>query len=449
MLAGANVLTGSVAIMSFSSLAVVMCLSGLIFITFLNSERQLLPKLTLPDEMEFSKKEEEFLQSLIDLPSATDAEIETIHLDEKVEERVFIRGRYYRDNPEYQHNIADRVANLETLLSGYARSMIAVVLQDTEEESSLSRRILKEIQDLFIPKFPSKSSEDTLCYYLNKCSEILQHHSCADFLILILENPGISHSIIQYLIDAFKDDVKGSYRLQSMLSSFNLWMHGFFLSENYEGVLKNYNRDLLTEEERSYIQKGNFIQLICNQISPQLLDQFLSLLSVPVESLSVLECCKKFTGINSDGYVKNDPSLRVVIDELNLRMSFCLNLPAVSSWSFRFVLAKNLSSILELSTFISQNRSVLMNNFFLLIEFLYSHKKYQSFIRGILHKAMPLSSWETLLHPIVHAIFDIGMVSTRELEVMASHLGIRFLDLTEIISSSRFLSQLLPDLFPG
>ncbi|VVT42783.1 hypothetical protein BOKEGFJH_00295 [Chlamydia avium] len=451
VLVGANVLTGAIAIISFFSLAVVTCLSGLIFITLLNSESQVLPSLVLPNEMEFSNEEQDFLQTLIDLPVDKDVqEVESPLLDERVDERVSIRVSYY-SHIDYKYDVRARVAALETVLEEHIRAIIAALLHDPGYDSDITKRILKEIRDLFIPKFTSTSNpETTLCYHLNRWGELLQQYSCADFLILVLDNPRISCLIVEQLISlssrrTSQDD--DSY-LESILCSFNLWMSGFFLSENYEKIVRDYNPSLLTEEVCSCIEEGNFVRLICNQLPTELLNKFISILPVSIESLSVRENSIRMSpGINSEDYVNNSPSLRVIIDELNLHMAFCLNLPSVSSWSFKFALAKNLSSIWDLRAFIKENRRVLMNNFFLLVEFLYSHKKYQSFIRQILSKAMPMPSWKTIFQHMIAGLFNSGIVGKRELEVMANHLGMSLLDLKEIISLNRFLEELLPNLF--
>ncbi|ANG66519.1 hypothetical protein JG731_02595 [Chlamydia gallinacea] len=449
VLVGANALSSTIAVMSLFSFTLITCLSGLVLIAFLNSQKQLLSKLVLSNDMEFSKEEKEFLQTLIDLPTKADPEeIETTYLNEKIEERVFIQGRYYRNTSDYKHNVAERVANLEKLLEEYVQTMITALLHDSREEG-LSRRILKEIQDLFVPKLSFRHSKLTLFYYLNKWSELLQKHSCADFLILILEKPEISCSIVEHVMNLSSawGAQKGISYLKSMLCSFNLWMFGFFLSENYKEVIEEYNKDLLTEEVRLCIEKGNFVQLICKQLPTELLNRFISILPVPLEALAISECYAEHPGINSEEYVNNDPALRMLMDELNLHIAFCLDLPSVSSWSFKFVLAKNLSSLWEFCAFVRKHQQTLLKNVFLLIEFLHSHKKYQSLIREILSKAMPISSWKALLQPLVSGMFRAGIINHRELRVMASHLGIHLLDLMEIISSSHFLEELLPELF--
>lgn len=443
-------LSSAVAVMSLFSFPVITCLSGLVFIAFLNSQKQLLSKLVLSNEMEFSKEEKEFLQTLIDLPAKADPkEIETAYLNEKLEERVFIHGRYYRNTSDYKHSVGERIANLEKLLEEYVRTIITALLPGTEPGHSLSERIFKEIQDLFVPKLSFSHSKTTLFFYLNKWGELLQQHSCADFLILILEKPEISCLIIEHLVNLSSTwgSQEGALYLKSTLCSFNLWMFGFFLSENYKEIVDEYNPNLLTEEVCLCIEKGNFAQLICKQLPAELLDRFTSILLVPVESLAISECYKELPEINSDDYVNNDPMLRILMDELNLHMAFCLDFPSVSSWSFKFVLAKNLSSLLEFCAFVRRHQQTLMKNIFLLIEFLHSHKKYQSFIRGILSKAMPISSWKSLLQPLVSGIFKAGIINQCELKVMANHLGIDLLNLIEIISSNHFLEKLLPELF--
>ncbi|WP_348664044.1 CT214 family putative inclusion membrane protein [Chlamydia vaughanii] len=451
VLVGSNVLACSIAVLCVASISLVFCLVGVILIALLNAEKWISPKIVLPDEIEFSSQEQEFLQSLVDLPVSEEIrEIMTPSISEDSFERVFIDVGYYRDNPAYKENIANRVAKLEQSLIDFSNAVIKVVIHSGRTSEDLIQRIIREIRDLFIPSFSSRQQETTLCYCLKSWVELLQQHSCVDFIVLILEKPHINRVLLEHLISlagTWEDQRGDPYYISAALQSFNLWLFGLFKGEKCIEMLEEYNADLLTEEVRSCLTNGNFVQLICSQIEPELLNRFTSLLPSSLESLSAMECRNVRRSMNSDGYVNNDPFLRAVIDNLNLRMTFCLNLPDCSSWGFRFALARNLTGIFELNAFIKENYPNLIANPFLIMELFHGHMKYQSFVQGLLAKAMPISYWKLIFTPMIAGLFSAGIANKQEIEVMASHLGVRYEDLISVIASNSTLEELFPGLF--
>ncbi|WP_375793395.1 hypothetical protein O1W69_04655 [Chlamydia sp. 12-01] len=451
VLVGSNVLTSLMALLCFSGITTSVCLIGLVLIFILNAEKRIFPKIILPDEMEFSKDEEAFLQTLLNLsiPKQIEETDLTI-LSEDIPEHVFISGTFYRENPEYRNNIPIRVENLRTSLMNFANTFTKAVVHCGKESGNLIQGIVKEIKDLFIPSLRSKEKETSICYCLQTWSELLMRHSFVDFIVLVLEKPDISHFLLGNFIE-----IAESWRIKHgdpsyicrALQSFNLWLYGLYVGEPCIDILESYNSDLLTEDVRSYLESGNFVQLIFSRAEPDLRDKFAEFLEGPIHALAAKACHTIRRGMNSDGYIQNDPSLRAVIDNLNLRMTFCLNLPSCSSWKFRFALARNINGIFQLNEFIKNNYYGLVANPFLLIELLHSHSKYQSFIQGLLTKAMPIDHWKSLFKPMIVGLFSAGIANRQELEVMANHLGVNIEDLTGVISSSRFLEVLFPNLF--
>ncbi|MEF9519988.1 hypothetical protein SBV45_04255 [Chlamydia crocodili] len=451
VLVGSNVLTSLMALLFFSGIATSVCLLGLVLIFILNAEKRIFPKITLPDEMEFSKEEQIFLQTLLNLSlpeQIKETEIPT--LSDGVPEHVFIRGTFYRENSEYRNNISTRVESLETSLMSFTSTFTKAVVHCGQVSGNLIQGIVREIKDLFIPSIRSREKETSLCYCLQIWSELLIQHSFVDFIVLVLEKPDINRFLLGNFIE-----IAESWRINHgdptyicrALQSFNLWLYGLYMGEPCIDILESYNPDLLTEDVRAYLESGNFVQLIFSRAEPDLRDRFAEFLEGSIQALAATECHKIRRGMNSDGYIQNDPSLRSVIDNLNLRMTFCLNLPSCSSWKFRFALARNLNGIFDLNEFIRDNYYGLVANPFLLIELLHSHSKYQSFIQGLLIKAMPISHWKSLFKPMIVGLFSAGIANRRELEVMANHLGVNVEDLTSVISSGRFLEVLFPNLF--
>ncbi|WP_041462266.1 CT214 family putative inclusion membrane protein [Chlamydia caviae] len=451
VLVGANVLTSLMALLCFSAIATSVCLIGLVLIFILNAEKRIFPKITLPDEMEFSTEEQTFLQTLLEL-SVSDQIIETEipSLSEGTLEHVFISGTFYRENPAYRENISTRVESLETSLMNFANTFTKAVVHCGQESGNLIQGVLKEIKDLFIPSLSSREKETSLCHCLQTWSELLMQHSFVDFIVLILEKPNINRFLLENFIEiaeSWRARPGGLAYIRKALQSFNLWLYGLYVGEPCINILESYNSDLLNEEVRSYLESGNFVHLMFSRADPELRDRFSDFLEESLRGLAATECHKIHRGMNSDGYIQNDPLLRSVIDNLNLRMTFCLNLPACSSWKFRFALARNLNGIFNLSEFVRDNYYGLVANPFLLIELLHSHSKYQSFIQGLLTKAMSMAHWKALFKPMITGLFSAGMANRRELEVMANHLGVSIEEVTSVISSNSFLEVLFPNLF--
>ncbi|QEM73847.1 hypothetical protein DZK34_02570 [Chlamydia abortus] len=451
VLVGSNVLTSSIALICFSSAITAVCLIGLVLVFILNAERRIFPKILLPNEMEFSEDEQTFLHTLLNLTvpeEVQETEIPTLSVG--TPERVFITGTFYRDNPSYRDKITERVENLQVSFIHFAKTFTNAIMHCGRESGNLIQGIVREINDLFIPSFRSRDQETSLCYCLQMWSELLMRHSFIDFIVLILEKPEINNFLLKKFIDvaeSWNANHGNTTYLSAALQTFNLWLYGLYVGEPCIEMLEGYNPQLLTAEDRAYLEEGNFIQLIFSRAEPELRTRFADFLDTSVRALAARKCHTIQNGMNSDEYVQNDPSLRALIDNLNLRMTFCLNLPLCSSWKFRFALARNLKGIYDLNQFIMENYYSLIANPFLLIELLHSHSKYQSFIQGLLTKAMPIGSWKSLLEPMIAGLFAVGIANERELHVMANHLGLSFRDLISVISSNRFLEVLFPHLF--
>ncbi|AFS22736.1 putative exported protein [Chlamydia psittaci VS225] len=451
VLVGSNVLTSSIALICFSSAITAVCLIGLVLVFILNAEQRIFPKIALPSEMEFSDDEQTFLQTLLNLTvpeEVQETEIQTLSVG--TPERVFITGTLYRNNPSYRDNISERVENLHVSFMNFAMTFTNAIMHCGRESGNLIKGIVREINDLFIPSLRSRNQETSLCYCLQMWSELLKQHSFVDFIVLILEKPEINNFLLKKFIDvaeSWNTNHGNTTYISRALQTFNLWLYGLYVGEPCIEILEGYNSQLLTSQDRAYLEEGNFIQLIFSRAEPELRVRFADFLNTSVHALAARKCHTIQNSMNSDEYTQNDPSLRELIDNLNLRMTFCLNLPICSSWKFRFALARNLKGIYDLNQFIMENYYSLLANPFLLIELLHSHSKYQSFIQGLLTKAMPIGYWKSLIEPIIAGLFSVGIANERELSVMANHLGLSFNDLISVISSNRFLEVLFPHLF--
>lgn len=451
VLVGSNVLTSSIALICFSSAITAVCLIGLVLVFILNAELRIFPKIALPNEMEFSDDEQTFLQTLLNLTvpeEVQETEIQTLSVG--TPERVFITGTLYRNNPSYRDNISERVENLHVSFMNFAMTFTNAIMHCGRESGNLIKGIVREINDLFIPSLGSRNQETSLCYCLQMWSELLKQHSFVDFIVLILEKPEINNFLLKKFIDvaeSWNTNHGNTTYISRALQTFNLWLYGLYVGEHCIEILEGYNSQLLTSQDRAYLEEGNFIQLIFSRAEPELRVRFADFLNTSVHALAARKCHTIQNSMNSDEYTQNDPSLRELIDNLNLRMTFCLNLPICSSWKFRFALARNLKGIYDLNQFIMENYYSLLANPFLLIELLHSHSKYQSFIQGLLTKAMPIGYWKSLIEPIIAGLFSVGIANERELSVMANHLGLSFNDLISVISSNRFLEVLFPNLF--
>lgn len=394
VLVGSNVLTSSIALICFSSAITAVCLIGLVLVFILNAEQRIFPKIALPNEMEFSDDEQTFLQTLLNLTvpeEVQETEIQTLSVG--TPERVFITGTLYRNNPSYRDNISERVENLHVSFMNFAMTFTNAIMHCGRESGNLIKGIVREINDLFIPSLRSRNQETSLCYCLQMWSELLKQHSFVDFIVLILEKPEINNFLLKKFIDvaeSWNTNHGNTTYISRALQTFNLWLYGLYVGEPCIEILEGYNSQLLTSQDRAYLEEGNFIQLIFSRAEPELRVRFADFLNTSVHALAARKCHTIQNSMNSDEYTQNDPSLRELIDNLNLRMTFCLNLPICSSWKFRFALARNLKGIYDLNQFIMENYYSLLANPFLLIELLHSHSKYQSFIQGLLTKAMPM-----------------------------------------------------------
>ncbi len=336
VLVGSNVLTSSIALICFSSTITVVCLIALVLVFILNAERRIFPKIVLPNEMEFSEDEQIFLYTLLHLTvpeEVQETEIQTLSSVGTLE-RVFITGTFYRDNPSYRDNIAERVENLQVSFIHFAKTFTNAIMHCGRESGNLIQGIVREINDLFIPSFRSRDQETSLCYCLQMWSELLMRYSFIDFIVLILEKPEINNFLLKKFIDvaeSWNANHRNTTYLSAALQTFHFWLYGLYVGEPCIEMLEGYNPQFLTAEDRAYLKEGNFIQLIFSRAEPELRTRFADFLDTSVHALATRKCHTIQNGMNSDEYVQNDPSLRALIDNLNMRMTFCLNLPLCSS----------------------------------------------------------------------------------------------------------------------
>ncbi|AGW37978.1 hypothetical protein CPE1_0482 [Chlamydia pecorum PV3056/3] len=451
ILIGCQALSLMVAVAIFLPIIISTCLFGILFIFALNFSKSVTPKLHF-DRIKFSKRDLEFLLDINTLPlEDKETKLSQLELYQEDLSLICIKIQQYQ-NKNFPEKIEEEsLTKLEKSVLSLVKDGIEAVIE-CQKGPGLVLGICNEIKTFFIPKWLGGSSKKPLCKYLYDLSKLLTEYPCSDFLILLLKHRELTHEIADHILSLASSMEEHADLCKKTLGSLNLWFYGWFLETDTIKRIDAYDPEILINNPKlkEYLIQGNFVEFILSLQTEEMQAKIKSVLKTEQKPIvSALENYTYFQGLNSVEYLKNSPKLRIFMDALSLKMAFCLDLRSPSDWRFPLSVARHYKELIDLYEFALKEYSNILENLFILIELFQSNTKYQTFIRGLLEKAMPIKQWLVLFRPIVSAVFQVGVVRRKELSVLAAHLGIEYGALLNAIRSGQALEALLPYLFNG
>ncbi|WP_239923160.1 CT214 family putative inclusion membrane protein [Candidatus Chlamydia corallus] len=363
-----------------------------------------------------------------------------------------IESTFYHQNKVYSKPIAERMQSLEKEIKSLIIDFPLALKESIKSSGSLFSGISSEVKNLFLPRFLARKPKHSLCACLKRLGAMVEEHACSDLLILFLTKPELASAVVRQLIAhavSLKNEKQGlASRMQKLVLSINFWFYGWFLEEKSIEKIIAYNPNLLTDELKAYLEQGNVVQFLLSQQTPELQGEFRALFPKNAQEIpGAKEGNNYFSAMNSSAYMYDWKEIRVIKQAFNERLAFCEGVASPSSWNFSASLATHYNDLTLLSEFCKNQQSVIFENPFLLIELFNGKPKYQKFLKGLLEKAMPMSSWAALLRPMLTGMLTSGIARKKELKIIAERAGVSFQDLTEAIGSGKILDLLLQHLF--
>ncbi|AAD18434.1 hypothetical protein CpB0293 [Chlamydia pneumoniae TW-183] len=363
-----------------------------------------------------------------------------------------IQSTFYHQNKVYSKPIAERMQSLEKEITTLIVDFPRALEESSKSSGSLLRGVISEIKNLFLPRFLSRKVKYSLTACLRRLGSIVEEYASSDLLILLLTKPEPLNMVTQQLI-AHLNSLKTEKRkltphMQKLVLSINFWFYGWSLEEKCIEKIVAYDPNLLTDELKAHLEAGNIVQFLLSFQSSEMQREFRALFPSDAQELpSAKDGSNYVPAINSSEYMYDFKDLSVLKKSLSERLAFCEKIPSPSSWNFTSSVASHYKDFSLLFTFFSNQQSVILQNPFLLIELLHENPKCQTFLKGLLEKAMPMSNWAALFRPMLMGMLCSGIARKKELKIIAEHLGVPFKEITQAIASGKILDLLLQHLF--
>lgn len=321
--------------------------------------------------------------------------------------------------PMQDDQIQQRIAELGNNLENLIQRALCIFFGPGQ---SLLDKLCLELKSLFIPSWGSKKVPETM-QLLREISQLLIKHPCIDFLQFIIQNKAAFNKLVASLLEMSKDERFQSNVMDLVIPSLkmlNIWFYGWFSQANNLEAVNAWDETIVSAEAKQSLCEGNFYKFIVMQASPDQQDALMQLIPCPVDALAA---SNMDMGLNTPDYLNSEDSLNTCINGLNELLFFCLDLPDPSSRWFLVSLSSHYQQCLDLFEYIQTNKNLLMANPFAIIRLFYNNLKYQTFVRNILIKIMPISSWEAILSPLCAGAFASGLITFPELQKLSMQLN--------------------------
>lgn len=355
---------------------------------------------------------------------------------------MIIKSNFYRNDKVDSRSISQRLASL--------KKEVQLLIKDFSRVSQKDK-IKSTIQQLLLPSMLRRGSKDSFFNYLIRLEKVIETYSPSEMVLLFLTEPEIGGGIFKKLLvyESSSGSEKNEIaRYLGLINFINLWCYGWFLEEKCIKKISTYNPNLLTDEAKVYLETGNIVQFLLSLQTQELQNQVQAcLLKYDIKIFSAKDMASDNPGINILAYLQEEDWLLDIKDSLDRRLRDCKSLVRPSNALFAASVTYHRSKLQKLCEFFELYSKEITGTPFMVLELLFGDKYYQLFIKDLLEKAMPISVWKSLLRPWIMALCCSGIVTQKELEILAKHIQVSLQDLTKGVASGTILDLLLKHTF--
>lgn len=292
--------------------------------------------------------------------------------------------------------------------------------------------------------------------------KIFSSYSFIDFCFLFLLNPTMC-SRIRVFLTTFGGQVGISgtenEKLIQILRLINMYLHGWMLCSD---LLKNEICNCLCKScpnlrkqvVKSYIDSGNILGLFLNFSATEELRQELK--TFGIESMDVLAAenlipknDRELRYLNNPEYNDKKSTLNQLFREFKELIIPKLRQLPKPGVAFKLRLLKSAGLFIELSTILSNNQDLLIENPFLVLELLDNSPELQSCFKEFISSCIASpNELEKIIIPFLIGGACFGLITEEEMKTLTSRLSnLSFEGLKNAICDRTILRKLMPGIF--